>query len=222
MSITTAADNGPTYLTDPLVLPANLNQIYFSVRALFDGSASNAPSRVFNRHNFTNYAESRFGSLLVTNDFGMVGGRDDEDDESYRTRIHLKLIGHSVPNEATLRFELLQVPGIQDVVLERAAGTFTCYVYAITPVASASVISMVQDVLDTKTAYPIIGTAVNPDLVGITLATTLTLPPGATQTDKDTATDQAIAAAQDYLNNLGGDRSWSLTRLPTGSAMRRR
>ena len=52
-----------------------------------------------------------------------------------------------------------------------------------------------QDVLDTKTAYTIVGTAVNPDLVGITLATTLTLPPGATQTDKDTATGQAIAAA---------------------------
>jgi hypothetical protein len=108
-----------------------------------------------------------------------------------------------VPNEATLRFELLQVPGIQDVVLERLAGTFTCYVYAITPIAAASLISMVQDVLDTKTAYPITGTAVNPDLVGISLATTLTLPPGATQTDQDTATGQAIAAAQDYLNNLG-------------------
>ena len=81
-------------------------------------------------------------------------------------------------------------------------GTFTCYVYAITPVAAASVLSMVQDTIDTTVAFPLTGTAVNPDLVGITLATTITLVAGSTQTDKDTAAGQAAAAAQDYLNNL--------------------
>ncbi|MEO8595857.1 MAG: baseplate J/gp47 family protein [Candidatus Solibacter sp.] len=170
---------------------------------LFAGGLQGFPGPFFNRHNFTNYAESRFGSLLVTNNFGMVGGRDDEDDDSYRTRIHLKLIGHSIPNEPTLRFELLQVSGIQDVVLDRAAGTYTRYVYGITPVASASLIAMVQEVLNKHTAYPLTGIAVNPDLVGITMATTLTLSPGATQTDKDTATGQALAAATEYINNLG-------------------
>jgi hypothetical protein len=62
------------------------------------------PGRFFNRHNFTNYAESRFGSLLVTNDFGIIGGRDQEGDESYRYRIHLKLISQSGSNESSLRF----------------------------------------------------------------------------------------------------------------------
>jgi hypothetical protein len=97
---------------------------------------------------------------------------------------------------------LLQVPGIQDVVFDRRAGTFTCYVYAITPVAAASVLSMVQDTIDTTVAFPLTGTAVNPDLVGISLATTITLVAGSTQVDKDTAAGQAAAAAQDYLNNL--------------------
>ncbi len=131
------------------------------------------PSRpLFNRHNFTNYAESRYGSLLVTNDYGIVGGRDDEDDESYRYRIHLKLVSNSGSDEAAMRFQILQVPGIQDVVFDRRAGTFTAYVYGITPVAAASVLSAVQSAIDDHVAFPLTGTAVNPDLVGISLTTT--------------------------------------------------
>lgn len=72
-----------------------------------------ASSRPFNRHNFTNYTDSRFGSLLVTDMYGIIGGRDEEDDESYRYRIHLKLRSISESNESALRFELLQVPGIE-------------------------------------------------------------------------------------------------------------
>jgi hypothetical protein len=160
------------------------------------------PGRFFDCHNFTNYAESRFGSLLVTNDFGIIGGRDQEDDESYRYRIHLKLISQSGSNESSLRFALLQVPGIQDVVFDRRAGTFICYVYAITPVAASSLLSTVQDTIDQNVAFPLTGAAVNPDLVGITLATTISMIAGSSQTDRDTAIGQAAAAAQVYLNNL--------------------
>jgi hypothetical protein len=129
-------------------------------------------------------------------------GRDQEDDESYRYRIHLKLISQSGSNENAIRFDLLQVPGIQDVVFDRRAGTFYCYVYAITPIAAASVLAMVQDAIDQNVAFPLTGIALNPDQIGITLATTISTVAGSTQTDKDTATGQAIAAAQDYINNL--------------------
>jgi hypothetical protein len=46
------------------------------------------------------------------------------------------------------------------------------------------------------------GAAVSPDLVGITLATTISMVAGSSQTDRDTAAGQAAAAAQVYLNNL--------------------
>ena len=82
------------------------------------------PAKFFTIHNFSNYADSRLGSLLVTNDYGIVGGRDTEDDDSYRDRIHLKLVSQAGSNEAALRFALLQVPGIQDVVFDSKAGTF--------------------------------------------------------------------------------------------------
>jgi hypothetical protein len=111
--ITTADTNGPVYLSDPVTLSAAATRAYFSARSLFAGTVSNSSSRVFNRHNFTNYSENRFGSLLVTNDFGIVGGRDEEDDADFRYRIHLKLISQSGSDEAALRFALLQVPAFK-------------------------------------------------------------------------------------------------------------
>lgn len=58
------------------------------------------------------------------------------------------------------------------------------------------------DQINDKVAFPLTGTALNPDLVGITLATTLTLLPGTTSTDRDSASAQAVSAAEDYMNNL--------------------
>jgi hypothetical protein len=93
-------------------------------------------------------------------------------------------------------------PAFKIIVFDRRAGTFICYVYAITPVASSSLLSTVQDTIDQNVAFPLTGAAVNPDLVGITLATTISMIAGSSQTDRDTAIGQAAAAAQVYLNNL--------------------
>ena len=57
-----------------MTLPAGGSRAFFSARSLAPGSVANAPAGVFNRHNFTGYTDSRFGTLLVTNNFGLVGG----------------------------------------------------------------------------------------------------------------------------------------------------
>jgi uncharacterized phage protein gp47/JayE len=162
---------------------------------MYAGSQSNAPNGVFIRHNFTNYAQANFGSLLVTNNYGITGGRDQETDDDYRYRIHLKLISPSGANQAALQLQLLTVPGIQDVVFDSQAGTFYCYVYAITPLASASVLSAAQNAINNFVAFPLTGAVLNPDLVGISLSTTITLTAGSSATDQSTAVAQAIAAA---------------------------
>jgi len=166
------------------------------------GSSSNAPNQTFVRHNFTGYTDYRFGSLLVTNQTGITGGRDQEDDTSYQYRIHLKLISQSSCNEDALRSQLLRIPGIQDVSFDSKAGTFYCYVYAITPLASASLLETVQTAIQQNVAFPLTGTALNPDLVGISLATIISLKSGATTTDQQTAISHATSAVQNYINNL--------------------
>ena len=51
-------------------------------------------------------------------------------------------------------------------------------------------------------AFPLTGTALNPDLVGISLATTISLNSKATSTDQQTAVSSATTAVQNYINNL--------------------
>ena len=127
----------------------------------------------------------------------MVGGRDAETDEDYRYRINLKLQSQSGANEAALRFQILQVPGIQDVVFDRHAGTFDVYVYSIAPQVAASLLDMVQQVINDTVAYPLTGLAVAPDLVGISLTTTLHLAAGIANVDAQTAAANATGAAED-------------------------
>ena len=50
--------------------------------------------------------------------------------------------------------------------------------------------------------FPLTGTALNLDLIGISLATTITLVSTATSTDQQTAIAAAVQAVQNYVNNL--------------------
>lgn len=202
VSITTLASNGPVYLSDPVILYANNNRQFFSARSASPGSAGNVAASLLGRHNFTAYRDSAFGSLLVTNSYGIVGGRDQESDEAYRYRIYLKIRSQNGANEAALRFELLRLPGIQDVVFEAEAGKYNVYVYSISPVVSTSVLSSVQEVLNQKSAFPIYGVALAPDLVGVSLVTTIRLSTSISVADQNILVSQAQNAVERYVNNL--------------------
>lgn len=90
----------------------------------------------------------------------LVGGRDQEDDESYRYRINLKLQSKSGSAEGDLRLAILQIPGVQDIDFERQAGTYNAYVYGVAPTVPASLLQLVQEQIDQRTAYPLVGLAV--------------------------------------------------------------
>ena len=166
---TSSGTSGPVYIANAVTLPAAQSSMSFGATALYSGSAGNAAAGVFSLSNFTNYTESTYGSLLVTNHYGIVGGSDAETDDNYRYRIQLKLQGQNGANEAALRFQILMIPGIQDVVFAAAAGTFTCYVYGIASDGSAALLQNVQTAIDNTVAFPLTGSA------GISLTTTITL-----------------------------------------------
>ena len=203
--ISTAATGGPLFLTDTVfTLQPDDTQQYFSAYAAVPGSSANAAAGVFNQWaGNIPYSKSAFGSLLVTNSYGVVGGRDAETDDNYRYRIQQMLQGRNGANEAAMRFQLLQVPGIQDIVFTRLAGTFDCYVYGIAPQPAPSLLDAVQTTINNNVAFPLTGTAIAPDLVGISLVTTLSLPTSLSATDGDMVIANAVAASQDYIDNLG-------------------
>ena len=155
------------------------------MRSIFKlNSLGNKAAGVFTRHNFTGSTQSVFGSLLVTNNYGIIGGRDQESDANYQYRIHLKLTSQSGINEAALRYQLLQLPGIQDVVFVSSAGSFYVYLYAISPVVPASLLGLANNTLSTTVAFPIQATSLTPDLVGISLSTTLSFVAGTSPADQ--------------------------------------
>ena len=144
-------------------------------------------------HNFRGYTDARFGTLLVTNNFGIVAGQDEEDDDSLRYRINLKLQSTGGAAEADLRLAILNVPGIQDVQFEPEAGTYTCYVYGISAAVPPSLLQMVQAQINATTAWPLTGTAINPDLIGISFSTTVTFVAGATAAEQQAALAKAVS-----------------------------
>src|SRR5437016_146298 len=217
--IFTGDPNGPVYLADAMTLAAGDSSQFFSARSLLSGSAGNAPSGVFDRHNFTHYADSRFGTLLVTNSFGLVGGRETETDDDYRFRLNLKIQSSAGANEAALRFALLQIPGIQDLVFERQAGAFIVYVYGISPNVSPGLLQNVQNAINDKAAYPLTGLAVAPDLAGISLATSVEFKTGTSVEEKNLALEAAAAAAENYINNLAVGETLVVNETPIGFAM---
>ena len=154
---TAAGINGPIYVAVAVTCPAAASSQPFSATSLYSGSAGNAPADIFCTSNFTNYTESAYGSLLVTDNYGIVGGSDPETDANYRYRIQLKIQSPNRSNEAALRFQCLLIPGIQNVVFDSAAGTFTCYAYGVTLTVSA-LLQSVQHVTH--------GLPERPDLLG--------------------------------------------------------
>ena len=188
--------------TTEVTCSASQSSVPFSVTNLQSASSGNAASGVFTSSNFTNYADSAYGSLLVTNNYGLIGGRDAEEDDDYRYRINLWIQSRGGASESDLRLAVLVLPGIQDLTFVRQAGTFLCYIYGISPVIPPSLISLVQGTLDGLTSYPIFGTAVSPALVGISFSTTLTFVSSATSSDQQNAIANAMSAAQSYINDL--------------------
>jgi uncharacterized phage protein gp47/JayE len=199
----TSGNSGPVYSVDTeTTLPAANSEFFVSASSISTGSVGNAPANTITRHNFSNYAQASFGTLLITNNFGIVSGRDAEDDESYRFRINLKLQSTGGAGEVDLRAAILQLPGIQDVVFNPLAGTYQVFVYGISPAVPQSLLTLVQTAINSKTAYPLNGIALVPDLVGISLSTSLHLKSGLSISDQAAIISSAQKAAANYINNL--------------------
>lgn len=201
--IFTASPTGAVYSIDvqTTLLAGNSSQ-FFSASSLDTGSTGNAPTGIFTRHNFANYTQASFGTLLVTNNFGIIAGRNAEDDESYRYRLNLKLQSSGGNAEVNIRAAVLQIPGIRDLTFNPLAGTYQVYVYGVSPAIGQSLLNLVQTALNANTAYPLTGTALAPDLVGISLSTTLTLKSGLSNIDQSSILTAAKQAAANYINNL--------------------
>jgi hypothetical protein len=201
--ISSSAPGGPAFvLSQAVTLSAGASSAFFAATSLTSGSAGNIASGVIDQTNFTNYAQSQFGTLLITNNFGVVGGRDLESDDDYRFRINLKITSRAGANEAALQFAILQIPGVQNIVFEPKAGTFIAFVYGISPQVPPGLLQLVQTAINNTAAFPLTGLAIAPNLVGFSLETSVTFVAGVSSGDQAVIIQNAVSAAQSYINNL--------------------
>ena len=202
-TLSTASTTGPTYTLDSSVtLLASAASASFSATSTTDGASGNILPGSITNCSFQGYTNYKYGTLLVTNNVGVSSGMDAETDDDYQYRISLKLSSKNGAAQADVTLAILSVPGIQNVVFQSQAGTYLCYIYATSPIVPTSTMLMVQSAIDASTAWPLVGTAVQPDLVGISLSTTLTFVSGATTSQKSGAIISAQTAASNYINNL--------------------
>jgi hypothetical protein len=96
---------------------------------------------------------------------------------------------------------------VQDVVLSSQAGSFLVYLYGISPQIPASLIQIAQQAVNDAATFPIHGTVLTPDLIGISLSTTLSLTRGVSPSDSSSIIVNAQNAASTYINNLGVGQS---------------
>ena len=200
--VTTLDGSGPVFVVDETLLPADASEAAVSARSLDPGAAANVGPGVLVRHDFTGYAMAETGALQVVNTSSIIGGRDEEDDESYRYRIRLRLLNPSGVTEGALRYQILAIPGVQDVVFLRKAGRFDCYVYTIAIDPAPSVLRLVKETLEEAVAFPVTVHVHTPDLVGITLSTRVRLAVSLSPQEREMSTAKAVSAVIDYVNNL--------------------
>lgn len=200
---TSAGLGGPIYTLDAdVICLAATSQQSFSASSTSSGSAGNSPAGTFNATNFTNYTGNIYGSLLVTNNFGIIAGRDEEDDASYAYRINLKLQSSGGNGQGDVQAAILQIPGIQNVVFSPLAGTYEVYVYGISPIVPPSLLQLVQTAINENTAYPLTGLALTPALIGVSLNTTVQMVSRVSANDTTSILSNATSAAANYINNL--------------------
>lgn len=86
------------------------------------------------------------------------------------------------------------------MVFTSQAGSFYVYLYAVSPVVPPSLLQLANVTL--TPAFPIQGIALSPDLVGISLSTTLSFTAGVSPADQPGIIATATSAAANYINNL--------------------
>lgn len=187
------------------ILDPATDEGYVSVESVRTGSVQNVGKGQLRFHNFSNYSDYLNNSLKVTNDADIITGGDLETDTNYRFRISQQVTAAEYANEQSVRLAALAVPGVSEIVYlpyHRGIGTFDILVKAVTPVASANLISTVQAAVNQVTSAGIVPRVRAPVEIGFSLVGTLQYKRQLSSEEETTVLDAARINVTDYVNNL--------------------
>lgn len=192
--------------TEAIILRNTENRVFFSAQALTTGSNANVGSNTLNFHDFSNYSDSLSRSLLVTNSHGISYGRDRESDDNYRYRIQKEKISSEAGNETAIRLGLLVIPGVADVTripYARGIGTCDWLISSTSVISSEELLSLCQEVIDSKQSVGMSNLAKAPVLIGTEFSFSITYKGRLEDRQKESVKTSIRNNISDYVNNLG-------------------
>ena len=207
--------SGLEYILNSSVTLGSETEKYVSAIASTAGSYSNVDKDTLINHDFTSYDDYENESLKVINDYAIGNGQDVETDTNYRYRISKKLLELEKANLAALYVNLLSLPGIKDINIDRyesGLGTATLYVYGIYPNQSDQMAVLGQVIANSVSAVGDRILVKSPDIVGIsfrakinfktTRTSSLTQRKELTTTEKKAIAEKAEEAVINYFENM--------------------
>lgn len=126
-----------------VVVPAN-GHGSVHVQSVGRGSFYNASAGELDRHDYPSE------SVRVTNPYAIGGGEGEESDDAYRARIYQAFVRNITGTEESIRQAVLELPGIQEVVLysgRRGPGTLDVVVVPVIAELTPSMREMVESVV---------------------------------------------------------------------------
>ena len=192
-------------VTENTTLTAGLTKSFISVEALTPGSLANIGTGTLNYHNFTGYSDALSNSLRVTNLAPILNGQDEETEANYKFRISKQVLASETANEIAIRLAALSVPGMADLRIfpfYQGIGTFDIVIKAVTPSVPDSLVSVVQAVVNSKTAEGNQGTVRKPRETGMSFQITLTYRESLSSDVKQEIHGKATDALREYVDVL--------------------
>lgn len=149
-------------------------------------------------------------NVYTTNDKAIITGSDTESDDNFRYRISNTALASEKANETAIRLAALSVNGVADVVLipySRGIGSYDVLVIPTEGIASASLVSSVQNAIDGVQAYGMKGIAKSPTVVPVDLEVVIVFSDGTTITEQENLLEDIKVSIENYIVNIpvGGE-----------------
>ena len=144
-------------------------------------------------------------SVLTSNVASLISGSNIETDDNLRFRIANATLSAAMANQAAVTLACLSVPGVANVIVQpyaRGIGTFDIIVVPVSGLATAGMISAVQNNINTVQALGMTGTAIAPSVVPVSITVNLVFVAGTTSAQQANVIGQVQTAITNYIVNI--------------------
>jgi len=189
---------------------------YVSCTALRAGQSMNIPTGFLIKHSFTDYADSRNGTLRVINEAPIMNGVSGEDDFSYRNRIINRLRANDLTDTGIID-RVRSLGGVSDVTIQEGIdglGTKTIFIQGNTPVTSSSTLSVARSaILNNQTNNAIKFYVRSPEYIGAGIDISIRHMKSKSEEEKGNIEKSILISLSGLINNLPMGRGISISRI---------